>query len=231
MEWDKYKRFASSRISSLPVAVGSGSLGSTSESLSSQTPLSSTKYEVVHQRDCPIREGGCRLHCYSSLLESLAISIQNNGSNSIFGDSNYGVRKYPLSGTNKSEVIYIHRSTIKDMVMNQYDATVLTTSLDKTLKITSLISKNVIATIHLEKAAWSVQQSPTNKDYIYAGSQCGSVMIYDKRRYDRPVSVLSSSSQSPVVSLSHVEFEHGMVLGGGNRELIQLTTCPLHRFT
>jgi len=123
---------------------------------------------------------------------------------------------------------YIHNKPIKDMVINQYDATITTVSTDKTLKITSLISKNVIGSVNLSMESWSVHLNESTPNLLYTGLRNGDVMIFDKRMLNANFLTLSSCSKSPVVSLSSIEYTEN-----GQKQTalmsVQLDTCTLYR--
>lgn len=186
------------------------------------------QFHISHFKDIDIQEGGSRLHCYSKIIEALAISVPNpNQNNPLF--PNYGFKKIPLN-SDKSDFIFIHNKQIKDMAMNQYDGTITTVSLDKTLKITSLISKSVISSVNLSIEPWSVYLYLPRPNLLFTGLKNGDVVLYDKRMLNKNLLLLTSTSKSPVVSLSSAQFEKN---GHNNPALlsVQLDTCSVYNFS
>lgn len=183
---------------------------------------------ISHLKSFEVKEGGCRLHSYCRLIEALAVSIPNpSHTNSLF--PKFGVKKVPLDSS-KTESLFIHSKQIKDMTINQYDGTLLTVSLDKTLKISSLISKSVISTINLDIEPWSIHICPIRSELFYVGLRNGQVLLYDKRMSNQQVTSFSTTSKSPVVSLSTIQYDS---LEGGKHTGImslQLDSCSIYTF-
>jgi E3 ubiquitin-protein ligase RFWD3 len=155
--------------------------------------------------------GECRLLGYSNLFEVMAVSQPNPNTNLFPG---FGIKKIFLNDF-KTDNICIHSKTIKDFEINAYDGTILTTSLDKTVKLTSLLSKQSIMSYNLEVEAWSVAFNHKNKHEFYAGLRNGQILLFDTRMLYRPVDLLNSLEKTPVVSLNYINYEHSFLNTSG----------------
>ncbi|XP_054162651.1 E3 ubiquitin-protein ligase RFWD3-like [Oppia nitens] len=147
--------------------------------------------------------GECKHLGYSALFEIIAVS-QPNPNNQLF--PGFGIKKIFLNDF-KSDNICIHSKPIKDLEINAYDGTILTTSLDKTVKLTSLLNKMSILSYTLESDAWSITFNPKKKDEFYAGLNNGQILLFDTRMMSSYVDKLVSPDRSPVVSLNHMDFQ------------------------
>lgn len=214
----------------LKLQLMKGALKSNSSraNISKASQINSGSIQIELFRNFEIKEGGCRLHSYCKLIEAMAICISNpSQTNSMF--PKFGIKKVPLDNS-KTESLFIHNKQIKDMIVNQYDGTLLTVSLDKTLKTTSLISKSVISSVELDFDPWSAHISQLKPELYYIGLRNGQVKVYDKRMLNQPITSLSSSSKSPVVSLSSIEYEsnnsnqHGLLS-------VQLDACSVYTYS
>ena len=191
------------------------------------------QFRIALARDIDVREGGCRLHSYSKVIEAVVIAVPNPvQGNQLF--PSYGVKKFPLAN-GKTDLMFMHSKPIKDMAINQYDVTIATVSLDRTVKITSLVSKNVISTVNLSGDPWSVHVHPTKPNYLYVGLNLGDVMVYDKRMMSRPgcnVTRLPASmiGGGPVISLNTIEYENGNTQKDIALLSTQLNSCSVYRF-
>ncbi|CAG2107099.1 unnamed protein product, partial [Medioppia subpectinata] len=140
---------------------------------------------------------------YSSLFELIAVS-QPNQNNQLF--PGFGIKKIFLNDF-KTDNICIHSKPIKDLEVNAYDGTILTTSSDRTVKLTSLMSKASIISYNLEADAWSVSFNPKNKHEFYCGLNNGQILLFDIRMMSTHMDKLVSEDRSPVVSLNHIQFK------------------------
>lgn len=192
----------------------------------------SGKFRISHSKDYWNREGGYRFHCYSRIIEAMAISVPNSDQNHPIL-AKYGVKLVPLTSERASErpdLIFIHNKPMKDMAINQYDGTITTVSQDKTLKITSLIGKQVTASINLTNEPWSIHLPAGRPNLLYVGLRNGDVMLYDKRNTSRDVMHLTSTTKTPVVSLSTVEFKDQRNQKNAALLSVQLDTCSVYQF-
>lgn len=193
-----------------------------------EKPISN--FQVAHLKDIKIDAANSRYLCYMSLTDSLLSSIENTNRSNVFNE-NYGIQKTSIENEAK-EFIYIHKRQLKGMVANQYDGSLLTISLDNTLKITSMITKSIFCSVDLPDCPHSIEISPTNNS-IYVGIRNGKILTYDKRHMVQPVVTISSASngsfKSPVVSMSRIEYKD---LGTKHEALlaIELDSCWVNKF-
>lgn len=164
-----------------------------------------TMFKVTFFRDFAINEGNCRRQCYSSLTESLAISTTSaKQDNSRF--PKFGIKKVPLNTGGRLEMINIHTEPIRDMVINKYDSTIASVSLDKTIKISSFMSKETHLSSTFEVAPWSVHFYENRPNLLFIGLNGGVISVRDKRKFNESVLSLRAPTQTPVYSLSTIEF-------------------------
>jgi E3 ubiquitin-protein ligase RFWD3 len=149
------------------------------------------------------KSGECRHLGYSSLFEVIAVS-QPNPNPQLF--PGFGIRKIFLNDF-KTDNICIHSKPIKDLEINAYDGTVLTTSSDRTVKLTSLLNKASIMSYSLQVEAWSVTFNPKSKHEFYVGLNNGQILLFDNRMMSTHMDRLTSADRSPVVSLNHIQFK------------------------
>ena len=145
--------------------------------------------------------GGCRLISYSSLLKQIVVTLPI--SHPLF--KGFGVRKISSVDFKANECINIHKKLIKDLTIDPYTGTIMSCSLDKTVKLTSLITRQNIQTFDLDFEPWSITYSPTNSNEIFVGLKNGSLMLLDTRKFTEPVGQINSLTNSPVVSLSYIQ--------------------------
>lgn len=158
-------------------------------------------FALIHEIEIS-PSGNCRLLGYSSLSEVIAVS-QPNPNQSLF--PGFGVKKVFLKDF-KTDFICIHSKAIKDLQVNAYDGTILTASLDKTVKLTSLLSKSVIMSYPLEVDAWSVTFNPNSTHEFFVGLNNGNILLFDNRMMTTHVDQLKCSDSSPVVCLNPIQF-------------------------
>ncbi|VDK35576.1 unnamed protein product [Taenia asiatica] len=121
--------------------------------------------------------------------------------------------------------IYLHAQPIRDLAFHpeQQDAIVASVSIDKCLKLTSLLADQVVQTYQCSSPIWSCCWAFPSPNYIFAGCVNGSVYLFDIRVTSRPASVfvISASSTAPVIALQYISpdpsdptFQSGGLLAG-----------------
>lgn len=142
----------------------------------------------------------CRSLAVSGLLNLLVASQSKSG---LF--NGYGLRKVSLFDMKSSEFILIHKGEIKDIAFHQRDALVLSASNDKTVKLTTTLSNNVVQTYQQPVEAWSCAWDKDDSNCFYAGLRNGSVLKYDMRVTSESVCKLPSTNRyEPVVAMQHI---------------------------
>lgn len=113
---------------------------------------------------------------------------------------------YPLESRLHHTYTYTYTpdslQTIRDIRVSSRSNVALTASMDKRLTLTSLDSGACIHSLLLPVPVWSCDWSRTDGDNVfYCGLSNGSVLGFDTRRLNAPVSVLCPIGGPPVHSL------------------------------
>ncbi|KAG2205032.1 hypothetical protein INT47_002656 [Mucor saturninus] len=99
---------------------------------------------------------------------------------SVWKEQKYGIRKMNLYDITSTEFIPNHSGIIKDLKYNTENM-VLSTGLDKTLKLTSLQSNQVVLSYQLGAPGWSCASSEANPSIVYCGLTSNTVLVFDIR--------------------------------------------------
>ncbi|KAI8388435.1 uncharacterized protein BYT42DRAFT_560081 [Radiomyces spectabilis] len=91
----------------------------------------------------------------------------------------YGAQKISLRDLSNTERLSIHELLVRDLKCR--GDTVLSTGLDKTLKMTSLQNNCVVQTYPLEAAGWSCDFDTQDANLVYCGLQNNAVLVFDIR--------------------------------------------------
>nr|CDS22637.1 e3 ubiquitin protein ligase RFWD3 [Echinococcus granulosus] len=121
--------------------------------------------------------------------------------------------------------MHLHAQPIRDLAFHpeQQDAIVASASMDKSLKLTSLLVDQVVQTYQCSSPIWSCCWAFPSPNYLFAGCVNGSVYLFDIRVTSRPASVfaISASSTAPVIALQYISpnpsdptFQSGGLLTG-----------------
>lgn len=210
---------------------GNNSATSINANIKNYISSRTTMFKVAYLKEFDVNEGNCRRLCYSAITESLAISAASSrqGNNQF---PKYGFKKVPLNGGLRPEMINIHTGLIRDMVINKYDSTIASVSLDKTVKITSVMTKETHHSATLQTAPHSVHFCEDRAHLLFIGLNGGGISVRDDRKFNEDILSLKAPSQMPVYSLSTIEYRGG----GENEKKIALLcttpdTCSLFTFT
>ncbi|XP_033638921.1 E3 ubiquitin-protein ligase RFWD3-like [Asterias rubens] len=186
---------------------------SSSQSSSSIKPQSSTSQRIdgmnpargqyVLDKTIQISQSGnCRVMSFDSFNNALVVSMPSP--NQLF--PGFGVKKVSATDHRCTQYVPIHTSVIRSLTFNgRNDGLMLTGSTDKTLKMTSLVSNTVVQTYKTEAPVWSCTWNTSDVNYVYAGLQNGSILVYDTRQTASEVHKLSlDNSRCPIVALTYV---------------------------
>lgn len=137
-----------------------------------------------------------------------------------------GFAKVSLLDPRNMPFVKVHSQPIKDIKCSpRSDTLVLSTSLDKTLKITNLLSGAVCHTFHLDQAGWSCSWDPVDPNSMIVGLQNNVVLLFDIRKTSTFVKKLDSTRRSskplPIHSLTAIRgcsegtntFPRGIIVG------------------
>lgn len=142
----------------------------------------------------------CRNLATSAILGMLVISQSQS---SLF--RGYGVRKVSTMDFKTSEFILIHQGEIRDIAFHSHDALVLSASLDKSVKLTSVLTNTVVQTYTQTVEAWSCAWDQDNPNRFYVGLKNGTVALFDLRQTGSAICLLPHTGRSqPVVAMQHV---------------------------
>ncbi|KAF8766457.1 E3 ubiquitin-protein ligase RFWD3 like protein [Argiope bruennichi] len=148
------------------------------------------------------KHGGCRIIDVCELLGMVLISQPSI--NELF--PGHGFRKISTLDMKPSEFVLVHQKPIRDMSFHCHDGLVLTASLDKSLKITNVLTNSVVHTYPLDSDVWSCAWDLDEPTYFYAGTKNGDVYLFDIRMTNRYVHELPRyGNRTPVVALQYVK--------------------------
>lgn len=149
------------------------------------------------------QNGGSRVLSYCEPLSCLLASQLSQHATLVPG---YGVKKVSVVNMKASQYVPIHSKQIRGLAFNrQNDSLLLSAALDNTLKLTSLLTNTVVQTYNAGKPVWSCCWCLDNSNYVYAGLNNGSVLVYDTRDTSTHVQELQPlRSRCPVASLCYV---------------------------
>ncbi|XP_070565742.1 E3 ubiquitin-protein ligase rfwd3.L-like [Ptychodera flava] len=147
--------------------------------------------------------GGCRIMAFDPSHRVLVVSMPSP--NQLF--PGYGVKKISMLDMKSSQYVTIHTKMLRDCCFNnRQDGLLLSTSIDKTVKITSLLSNTVVQTYSCNVPVWSCAWNLDDTNYIYAGLMNGSIVMYDTRNTNTEVTQFNrEGSRCPIVSLHYVQ--------------------------
>ncbi|KAG2230875.1 hypothetical protein INT48_003038 [Thamnidium elegans] len=114
----------------------------------------------------------------------------------------YGIRKVNLYDPKQTEFIPNHSGQIKD-IKSVLQNMVLSTGLDKTLKLTSLTSKQVVQSYKLEAPGWSCTIDAENPNTMYCGLTNNTVLVFDIRNTKNYIHKLVEPCEPKIYSPIH----------------------------
>lgn len=101
------------------------------------------------------------------------------GSRNIFG--NFGLRKYSIIDTNQKEFIPLHSKPISSIHLKPIGDLILTSSQDKTVKLTSISNNTSVNTYHCTYDPVCAAWSPHREQQFYVASSNCFISLYDIR--------------------------------------------------
>jgi len=119
--------------------------------------------------------------------------------------------KISLLDVQRTEFLGIHQQPIKDMKCSpRFDGLVLSTSLDKTLKVTSLATGTVQHSFQLESGGWSCSWDPLDPFCMAVGLQNSSIVFFDIRNTSTFVKKIKNGKKPlPIHSIAPVHQQEG----------------------
>ncbi|XP_071122064.1 E3 ubiquitin-protein ligase rfwd3.S-like isoform X1 [Mytilus edulis] len=180
------------------------SINSSQSNVSDNHTSTQSDGQFILDKTIKIWDGGnCRVMAYSPSLATLVVSQPS--ASSLF--PGFGIKKISTLDFKTSQYLTIHSKTIRDVSFhpNVDDGILLSCALDKTVKMTSVISNAVVQTYETQLPSWSCVWNADDRNFFYVGMQNGRVLEYDIRNTIEHVQELNTEgSRSPVASLQYV---------------------------
>ncbi|KAL1925350.1 uncharacterized protein VTP21DRAFT_233 [Calcarisporiella thermophila] len=193
-EVTKYKRLLA--LQNIPMAADSNR---------SSTPSVIEKFYPRETITISNQPNAARVMAFNSNDEMLIVS-KSWGANQAF--THHGIVKISLHDSAHQEFLPVHSKPVRDVQFNPHgEKHVLTTGLDRTLKISSLVGNMAIQVYSLEAPGWSCCWDIDRPYYLFAGLANGSVMTFDIRNTRTHVSCFRDRGLiggSPVHSLVYI---------------------------
>ncbi|XP_066925318.1 E3 ubiquitin-protein ligase rfwd3.S-like [Clytia hemisphaerica] len=155
------------------------------------------------QRTLQVSQKDARVLAYDGTHMTMVVTKPSP--NQLF--KGFGVFKVSSLEQRSSEYISIHSNTIRDAKFNPTgDRLLLTASVDKTLKLTSVLSNSMVQSYTCPNPVWACAWDESNCNYVYAGLQNGQCYVYDIRQTSGELSVIRPrlGVPRPIVSLAYV---------------------------
>ncbi|XP_078593980.1 E3 ubiquitin-protein ligase rfwd3.S-like isoform X2 [Branchiostoma floridae x Branchiostoma japonicum] len=179
------------------------SASGTNLSQPSCSQASSSQQRSLYKFDSSIPlKGESRLLGYDAQHGTLVVSQPSP--NQLF--PGFGVKKISAMDLRSVQYVSVHSKAIRDICFSgRVDGLMLTASVDKTLKITSLMSNTVVQTYQTPFPVWACCWNQEDNNYVYAGLQNGSVLVFDQRDTTKHVEELAPPrARCPIVAMSYV---------------------------
>lgn len=159
-----------------------------------------------------ISNGRARVMANDPILGMLVASKPS--SNQLF--PGWGLTKVSLMDLKPSEFVRIHENCIRDVHFSpRGDGLTVTAGMDKTMKLTSMHSNNVVQSYSLPVPAWACCWNEDDNNYVYCGLSNGNFMTFDLRQTAGHVKMLQrpdNHNHIPVTSLTYVPLCHASSL-------------------
>ncbi|KAK4469379.1 hypothetical protein MN116_006936 [Schistosoma mekongi] len=146
--------------------------------------------------------GNCRVMASCDYLNTLCVS--QSSTNPIF--RGFGIRKVNSAEQRLIKYIHLHTQPIRDLAFHSeaQDGIIASASLDKTLRLTSLLNDTVVQTYQCPVGIWSCCWA-TDSNRLFAGCANGSIMLYDIRVTTGPIDVFYvPNNDAPVLGLQYI---------------------------
>lgn len=124
--------------------------------------------------------GGCKAFAVCPTSSIILVAQPSPpGTPNVFG--NFGLRKYSIFDTNVREFIPLHSKIITSIQLKEHGALVLTSSMDKKVKLTNTNNNACIQTYNCSQIPTCVSWSTHRDQQFYVGSGNCYVSLYDLR--------------------------------------------------
>ncbi|EEB16511.1 conserved hypothetical protein [Pediculus humanus corporis] len=177
--------------------------------------VSNKAFKFKLEKTIKILNGCCRVCVYNQSCEALIVGHQSN--NPLF--PGFGVKKILNIGSDYvgNNFMLLHTKTIRDIKFHPISSNlILSVGFDKCAKISDLQIKSVIHTFVADYALWSCCWDEEDSNFIYVGTGKGTVLLYDIRSPNAPITDLKlTGDTSSVVSLCYISPKSSNVSRGG----------------
>lgn len=120
----------------------------------------------------------CRGLAFDSYQGMFAVGTCRN----ITGNKSFGISKVSLLDYSRVEYLSLHEQLVKDISCSPYhDGLLLSTSFDKTLRLSSSQSNTLLLSYKLDTPGWSCDFDRLDRNIIYVGQADGLVSVFDIR--------------------------------------------------
>ena len=168
---------------------------------------------VTYKKDCNLEmsvskikemsiaaSGGCRILEINPTLGMLLVS---RPSTSLY--RGYGLVKISTRDLKEYQFVPVHSNVIRDVKFcpNKEDI-LLTVSIDKTAKLTSISSNSNVSNYVLPRQPWACCWDSDDANYFYTALNNGSIEQFDIRQTNSCVSSLSVGVMKPITCISSV---------------------------
>lgn len=174
------------------------------------------------------KDGCCRVLASCEALNMIAVSQPST--NSLF--PGYGVKKISVVDFKTSEFIRLHSHPIRDMTFNPGTdgGLLLSVSMDKSIRITSMLGNSVVQTYSYEMPLWSCAWNLDNPCQFFAGTVNGKILLFDTRNTTQHLDIIhGTGSHSPVVSLQYIKRNLSPTFKFSGLLACQLDLCVFHQ--
>lgn len=191
----------------------SASVRTFGQSTSSQSSLPQKSY--ILQTSFQVSQGGARVLAFDQHHAVLVVSKPSP--NQLF--PGFGIVKVSSLDSKHCEFVRIHQKPLRDAAFScRGDGLLLTAAMDKTVRVTSMLSNTVVQRYDTPVPAWSCAWNEYDTNYIYCGLQNGTCLIFDVRNTDTYLKSIHNEAggSCPVISVAHVSPDpHGLLRPGG----------------
>ncbi|XP_068709134.1 E3 ubiquitin-protein ligase rfwd3.S-like [Montipora capricornis] len=190
----------------------SGGIRSYGQSTSSQSSMPQKSY--ILQTSFQVSQSGARVLAFDQHHAVLVVSKPSP--NQLF--PGFGVVKVSSLDSKHCEFVQIHQKPLRDVAFScRGDGLLLTAAMDKTVRVTSILSNTVVQTYNTPAPAWSCAWNDYDTNYIYCGLQNGTCLIYDVRNTDTYLKSIQNAAggSCPVISVAYVSPEPNSPLRPG----------------
>ncbi|TPP66960.1 E3 ubiquitin-protein ligase RFWD3 [Fasciola gigantica] len=176
------------------------------ESTSQRTPSQGDSYRGIYEliKSLPLSSAGnCRVVSSCDYLNALCVSQPST--NPIF--RGFGIRKINSVEQRPLKYIHLHSQPIRDIAFHPdaQDGILCSASLDKSVRLTSLLMDQVVQTYQCPAPVWSCCWASPEPHRLFAGCSNGAVLVFDVRITSGPLTTLTvPDNTAPVIGLQYL---------------------------